>query len=123
MNAPALLDFLNTFVRPVLDVGILAFLIYKTYQLLVMTEAVYLIRGLLILVAIYGAAFFLNLSTVTWIMNILVPGLVVGLAIILQPELRRIFYSAWATVDSPSKEHCAHLMDRCGRICCHLPRR
>jgi len=44
MNAPALLDFLNTFVRPVLDVGILAFLIYKTYQLLVMTEAVYLIR-------------------------------------------------------------------------------
>jgi len=58
MNAPALLDFLNTFVRPVLDVGILAFLIYKTYQLLVMTEAVYLIRGLLILVAIYGAAFF-----------------------------------------------------------------
>jgi len=91
MNAPALLDFLNTFVRPVLDVGILAFLIYKTYQLLVMTEAVYLIRGLLILVAIYGAAFFLNLSTVTWIMNILVPGLVVGLAIILQPELRRIF--------------------------------
>lgn len=91
MNAPALLDFLNTFVRPVLDVGILAFLIYKTYQLLVMTEAVYLVRGLLILVAIYGAAFFLNLSTVTWIMNILVPGLVVGLAIILQPELRRIF--------------------------------
>lgn len=91
MNAPAFLNFLVTYVRPVLDVAILAFLIYKTYQLLVMTEAVYLIRGLLILVAIYGAAFFLNLSTVTWIMNILAPGLVVSLAIILQPELRRIF--------------------------------
>lgn len=91
MSFPALLNFLTTYVRPVLDVGILAFLIYKTYQLLVMTEAVYLIRGLLILVAIYGAAFFLKLSTVTWIMNILAPGLVVGLAIILQPELRRIF--------------------------------
>ena len=91
MSAPALLSFLTTYVRPVLDIGILAFLIYKTYQLLVMTEAVYLVRGLLILVAIYGAAFFLKLSTVTWIMNILAPGLVVSLAIIPQPELRRIF--------------------------------
>jgi len=91
VTAQALLAFLTTYVRPVLDVGILAFLLYKTYQLLVMTEAVYLIRGLLVLVVIYGAAFFLNLPTVTWIMNILAPGLVVSLAIILQPELRRIF--------------------------------
>jgi len=86
-----LIEFFTIYVRPVLDVGILAFLIYKTYQLLVMTDAVYLIRGLLILLAIYGISFFLKLSTVTWIMNILAPGLVIGLAIILQPELRRIF--------------------------------
>ncbi len=91
MNAPTLIEFFTIYVRPVLDVGILAFLIYKTYQLLVMTDAVYLIRGLLILLAIYGISFFLKLSTVTWIMNILAPGLVIGLAIILQPELRRIF--------------------------------
>ncbi len=91
MNGPTFIQFFTVYVRPVLDVGILAFLIYKTYQLLVMTDAVYLIRGLLILLAIYGISFFLKLSTVTWIMNILAPGLVIGLAIILQPELRRIF--------------------------------
>ncbi|MCX7775856.1 MAG: diadenylate cyclase CdaA [Spirochaetaceae bacterium] len=91
MTPATILAFLATYVRPVLDVAILAFLIYQTYRLLVMTEALYLIRGLLVLAAIYGAAFFLRLSTVTWIMNILAPGLVVSLAIILQPELRRIF--------------------------------
>jgi len=91
MTPAALVTFFLTYVRPVLDVAILAFLIYKTYQLLVMTEAVYLIRGLFILVIIYGIAFFLQLSTVTWLMSILAPGFVVGMAIILQPELRRIF--------------------------------
>jgi diadenylate cyclase len=117
MNASSLLNFLTTYVRPVLDVGILAFLIYQAYQLLVMTEAVYLIRGILILVVVYGAAFFLNLSTVTWIMNILATGLVVSLAIILQPELQADFYPAWTPVDHSQEECGAHFLDRRSVFC------
>jgi len=104
---------------PVLDVGILAFLIYRTYLLLVMTDAVYLIRGLFILAAIYGAAFFLNLSTVTWIMNFIAPGLVIGIAIILQPELRRIFIQLGK--QSIVRKKCfPYFLDRCCCLCCSV---
>jgi diadenylate cyclase len=77
--------------RPGLDILLLAFLLYKTWELLVSTQAVQLVKGALILVTIYAAAFFLQLTTVTWVLNILAPGLVIALAIVFQPELRRIF--------------------------------
>ncbi len=83
--------FFSTYVRPVLDVLLLAFLIYNTYQILVRTQAVQLVKGILLLAGIYAVAFFLQLSTVTWILGIIAPGLVIGLAIIFQPELRKIF--------------------------------
>jgi diadenylate cyclase len=91
MNPGTLAVFLSTYVRPVLDVLLLAFLIYKTYQILVKTQAVQLVKGILMLGGIYAAAFFLQLSTVTWILGIMAPGLLIGLAIIFQPELRKIF--------------------------------
>jgi len=78
-------------VRPALDILLLAFLIYKTWELLVSTQAVQLLRGALILVAVWAAAFFLQLSTLSWVLNILAPGLVIALAIVFQPELRKIF--------------------------------
>lgn len=81
----------SSYVRPVLDVLLLAFLIYQTYQILVKTQAIVLVKGIFLLLGIYALAFFLDLSTVTWIMGILAPGLVIGLAIIFQPELRKIF--------------------------------
>lgn len=91
MNFSALASFVSSYARPVLDVLLLAFLIYKTYQILVKTQAVQLVKGILLLAGIYGLAFFLQLSTVTWVLGIMAPGLVIGLAIIFQPELRKIF--------------------------------
>ncbi len=79
------------YVRPALDIILLAFLVFKTYELLVRTQAVQLVKGALILAAFYGAAFFLQLATVTWILNVLGPGLIIALAIVFQPELRKIF--------------------------------
>ncbi|HSV56525.1 MAG TPA: diadenylate cyclase CdaA, partial [Magnetospirillaceae bacterium] len=40
-----------------------------------------------------AASFFLQLDTLTWILSILAPGLVIALAIVFQPELRKIFMS------------------------------
>jgi len=79
------------YVVPILDILLLAYLIYKSYQILVQTRAVQLVKGALIMGLIYLAAFFLRLNTLLWILNLLVPGLVIGIAIIFQPELRRIF--------------------------------
>ena len=78
-------------IRPILDVTLLAFIIYRSYQILVKTRAVQLIKGASFMVLIYALAFFLKLNTLLWILNLLVPGLVIGVAIIFQPELRKIF--------------------------------
>lgn len=91
MDLNVIAAFFSTYVRPVLDVLLLAFLIYNTYQILVKTQAIQLVKGILLLAGIYAVAFFLQLSTVTWILSIIAPGLVIGLAIIFQPELRKIF--------------------------------
>jgi diadenylate cyclase len=78
-------------IRPALDVLMLAYLLYKSWQILVQTRAVQLLKGTVIMVLIYAVSFFLRLTTLLWILNVLVPGLVIAIAIVFQPELRKIF--------------------------------
>ena len=83
--------FFRDYVRPVIDILILAFIIYKGYQILVQTRAVQLIKGAFTLALIYLVAFFFQLKTLLWILSLFGPGLVIATAIIFQPELRKIF--------------------------------
>jgi diadenylate cyclase len=69
----------------------LSYLLYKSYQILVQTRAVQLIKGTVVMVLIYAVSLLLKLSTLTWILNLMVPGLVIAIAIVFQPELRKIF--------------------------------
>ena len=78
-------------VRPLLDVLMLSYLLYKSWQILVQTRAVQLIKGTVVMILIYAVSFFLRLTTLLWILNVLVPGLVIAIAIVFQPELRKIF--------------------------------
>jgi diadenylate cyclase len=80
-----------SFISPILDVALLAFLIYKAYEVLVKTQAVQLFRGLFFVAAVYGAAFIFRLNTLSWILNLIAPGIIIALAILFQPELRKIF--------------------------------
>ena len=82
---------LRTIILPALDVMILAFLIFKGYQILVQTRAVQLVRGAFLVLITYGVAYFLDLRTLRTILDLLAPSLVIALAIIFQPELRKIF--------------------------------
>jgi len=91
MSAAGIGQFLSTYLRPALDILLLAYLVYKAYEVMVKTQAIQLVKGALILAVFYAAAFFLQLTTVTWILNVLAPGLVIALAIVFQPELRKIF--------------------------------
>jgi len=77
-------------IRPVLDVAILAFLIYKSYELLVKTQAVQLVKGAIFLALLYGLAVLFKLTTLQWLLRILAPGLFVTIAIVFQPELRKM---------------------------------
>jgi diadenylate cyclase len=79
------------FIRPVLDVAILSFLLYKAYELLVKTQAVQLVKGAGFVALVYGFAVLFRLSTLQWLLQSLAPGLFIAIAIVFQPELRRIF--------------------------------
>ena len=86
--------FFSAFIRwarPALDIAILAYLLYAMYRLLIKTQAVQLAKGAALLVFVYAGAFFLKLETLSWVLNLLAPGLVIAMAIIFQPELRKIF--------------------------------
>jgi diadenylate cyclase len=78
------------YLRPVLDVALLAFLLYKGYELLVKTQALQLLKGAFFLALIYGIAFLFQLTTLQWVLNFLGPGLFIAIAIVFQPELRKI---------------------------------
>ena len=85
------LSNIYTIIQPILDVAILSFLIYKAWDLLAKTQAVQLIKGAGFLLLVYGVAVILNLSTLRWLLTTIAPGLVIAIAIVFQPELRKIF--------------------------------
>jgi diadenylate cyclase len=78
-------------IRPVLDVALLAFLLFKGYELLAKTQAIQLIKGAGLIALVYGIAFLFKLSTLLWVLKILAPGMFIAVAIVFQPELRKIF--------------------------------
>jgi diadenylate cyclase len=78
-------------IRPVVDIAILAFLLYKAYDLLVKTQAVQLVKGAGFLALFYGIAYLFKLTTLQWLLTTLAPGLFIAIAIVFQPELRKIF--------------------------------
>jgi diadenylate cyclase len=77
-------------IRPVIDVALLAFILYKGYELLVKTQALQLVKGAGFLALVYGIAILLNLTTLRWVLTMMGPGLFVAIAIVFQPELRKI---------------------------------
>lgn len=77
-------------IRPVLDVALLAFLLYKGYELLEKTQALQLVKGAGFLALVYALAYLLNLSTLKWVLNSAAPLLLIALVIVFQPELRKI---------------------------------
>jgi diadenylate cyclase len=82
--------FYDEFLVPVLDVAILAFLLYKAYELLLKTQAVQMVKGAGFLALVYVVAELFRLNTLRWVLGALVPGLIVAVAIVFQPELRKL---------------------------------
>jgi diadenylate cyclase len=85
-----LLSFYDDIIRPVLDVAILAFLIYKLFELLVKTQAIQMLKGAVVLALVFAIAYLFRLSTLQWILKSLAPGLLIAVAIVFQPELRKL---------------------------------
>jgi diadenylate cyclase len=78
-------------IRPAIDVALLAFILYKGYELLEKTQALPLVKGAGFLVLVYGIAWVFNLTTLRWVLTMITPGLFLAIVIMFQPELRKIF--------------------------------
>ncbi|AGT44673.1 diadenylate cyclase CdaA [Treponema pedis] len=100
--------FYSSYLKPVLDILLLAFLIYKAYQILLKTQAVQLVKGALSILVVYAAAFIFNLSTLLWLLNAIAPSIVIGVAIVFQPELRKIFLKIGQTDWLRAGKHSSH---------------
>ena len=83
--------FYSTYIRPSFDILLLSIIIYYVYQFLAQTRAVQVIKGASLIAVLYALAFFLELSTLLWILNSLGTVLVLVIAIVFHPELRSIF--------------------------------
>lgn len=74
-----------------IDILLVAFIFYWLLKLIQGTQAVQLLRGILILfvLAVISVSFFKSLTAFSWLLDKVLPSLLVAIPIIFQPELRR----------------------------------
>lgn len=73
----------------VIDIILVAFLIYKLYLILENTRAATLVKGIIVLIFIRFISGFFNLNVVNWLLEHGIAMLTVALPVVFQPELRR----------------------------------
>ncbi|MBR4911160.1 MAG: diadenylate cyclase CdaA [Clostridia bacterium] len=80
----------NIRVFDIIDILVIAYLIYKAIQFLRETRAGQLAKGILVLIAVYFIARSFNLAVLSWVLAVAFNSAIVALAVIFQPELRRM---------------------------------
>ena len=99
--------YIYDYIRPVLDILILAFILYKAYDFMIKSNSIQILKSGIIVLIAYGIADFLNLTTILWLLGIIAPGLIIAFAVIFQPEIRKLFIrigqSKWFAFGSRSK--------------------
>ncbi|WP_031516753.1 diadenylate cyclase CdaA [Desulfofalx alkaliphila] len=73
----------------ILDILIVAFVLYKLMQVIKGTRAVQLIKGIVVLLVATTLSSWLQLHTINWLLTQTMFALVVALPIVFHPELRR----------------------------------
>ncbi len=96
------------FIRPILDVAVLTFILYKAYDFISKTNGVQMIKSLVILAIAYAVAVLLDLHTLLWILNIIAPALVIAFALVFQPEIRKLFIRIGQNVWNPFGKRSKH---------------
>ncbi len=73
----------------IVDILIVAAILYKIYEMLQDTRAITLVKGLIVLFTVTVICSWLNLHVISWLLQKSAGVLVVALPIVFQPELRR----------------------------------
>ena len=80
----------NFSVMDIVDIGIIAFVIYRITKWLLATKAKSLFKGILIILAVWGLSSVIGLTAVSWLVNSFFSIGVIAMIIVFQPELRRV---------------------------------
>lgn len=80
----------NVRVFDIIDILVIAFIIYKAIAFLRETRAGQLVKGIVLLLALYAFAVIFDLAVLRWLMSAVFGSAIVAVAIIFQPELRRM---------------------------------
>ncbi len=76
-------------VLDLIDIGLVAFFLYRLFLLIRGTQAVQLMFGVLLLALIGLLANLLDLRLLSWIFRTTAPAILVGIIVLFQPEIRR----------------------------------
>ncbi len=80
----------NFRILDIIDIVVMALIIYKAIQFLKDTRAGQLVKGIAILIFAYLIARWFELAVLRWLLTIIMDSAIVAIAIIFQPEIRRI---------------------------------
>ena len=103
----------------VVDILLVAFVIYKLIMVIRGTRAVQLVKGITVILAVWFLSGYLGLNTLQWIMQQAVTYGLLAIIIIFQPELRRalehlgrgrLFQSSSTAVEEEVKESIEHII-------------
>ena len=75
-------------VTDIVDITIIAFVVYKLFSILKNTRAEQVLKGLIFVLIFASIADILNLNTVSWVMNQFLTVSLVFIIVVFQPELR-----------------------------------
>lgn len=78
-----------TAIKEIVDIAIVSYIIYKFVILVRGTRAIQLLKGLVVLIAVWAVSYIFELLTLQWLMNHLFTFGFIAVVIIFQPELRR----------------------------------
>ena len=74
----------------IIDILVMVYIIYKAVEFLRESRAGQLVKGILILLAVYAIAGWWELATLEWILSKIMNSAIIVVAVVFQPELRRI---------------------------------
>ncbi len=74
----------------IVDILLIAFIIFKAIEFLRETRAGQLVKGVVLLLALYAFAIVFELAVLRWLLSAIFGSAIVAVAIIFQPELRRL---------------------------------
>jgi len=103
MNSDVLMPFATITVGEVVDIFLVAILIYTAIVWLRRTRAGFVVRGILILGAVYMVVRFLDLQMTAWIFQAFFAVFLVMIVVIFQEELRQMFerVAVWSFTRQP----------------------